>query len=249
MRMKALIVANWKMHPATYKEAKQLFAATKKAAEKAAVTVVIAPPALYLRELAAQYKGKRIGFAAQNAHAGEIGSFTGEVSFGQVRDAKASYVIIGHAERRAMGESDADVGTKVSMSAAEKLTPIICVGENERASDGSYFTRVREQLRMALADVQPPRISQVVIAYEPVWAIGAPRPMSARDMHEMAIFIRKTIVETHGEAGMHTRILYGGAIDDTNAAEMLSQGDVDGLLVGRASHDGAEFARLLASLA
>lgn len=247
--MKTLVVANWKMQPATYKEAKKLFEATKKAAEGAStISLIVAPPALYLQPLASLYKGKRIAFAVQNAHTEIVGAYTGEVSFEQAHDAKASYAIIGHAERRAIGETDDEVRAKVRAAIAEKMIPILCVGEKQRGTDGSYFTLIREQLRVGLADVPSNKLTSVIIAYEPVWAIGAAKSMSARDMHEMAIYIRKSIVELYGQAGMSMRILYGGAIDETNAAEMMEYGDVSGLLIGRASADAKKLSSIFGVL-
>lgn len=234
--MKYLIVANWKMNPASYAEAKTLFDMTRKAAEAAKnVSLIVAPPAIFLRPLRAGYKGRSIAFAAQNAHAERTGSYTGEVSLSQIKDARATHVVIGHAERRAMGETDDDVRAKTTAALAQGMVPIVCVGEKSRNSDGDFYVRVREQLTAALRDVPPAKISRILVAYEPVWAIGAEKPMQARDMQAMAIFIRKTIVGTHGEGGMRVKILYGGSIDETNAGEMLRGGDVQGLLVGRAS--------------
>jgi triosephosphate isomerase len=247
--MKSILVANWKMNPPTFKEAKKLFDATKKAAEAARnVSVIVAPPALYLRELAMGYKGKRLSFAAQHMHFELHGSYTGELSPLQVRDAKAAYIIIGHAERRAMGETNEDVARKVRAAQSERLTPILCIGESTRSGGGEHFNTVREQLQTALADVPSAKLDTLMLAYEPVWAIGAAKPMSPRDMHEMAIFIRKMVVELHGPEGMRVKILYGGAIDETNAREMRDDGDIVGFIVGRASHDPEKIALLIRSL-
>jgi triosephosphate isomerase len=247
--MKSILVANWKMNPATFKEARKLFDATKKAAESVRnVSVIVAPPALYLRELAFGYKGKRLSFAAQNAYFEREGSFTGEISAAQVRESKATAVIVGHAERRAMGETNDDTRKKVAAALASGLMPILCVGESTRGTDGAHLQLIRQQLREGLADVPDAKISKVLIAYEPVWAIGAAKPMDARSMHEMAIFIRKTIVEKFGDVGMKSKILYGGSVDETNASEMRSDGDVDGLLVGRASLDPEKFKALIGAL-
>lgn len=244
--MKYLIVANWKMNPATLKEAKKLLDATRKAADASRnTTVVVAPPSIFLRALRDAYKGKRLSFAAQHVHFEKSGSYTGEISLPQVKDSKCTYVIIAHAERRQRGETDEDAKKKVLAAIEARVTPILCVGETRRTQDGEHYTFVRNQLTAALRDVPPAKISSVVIAYEPVWAIGAERPMSPREMHEMAIFIRKTIVEMHGQAGMNARILYGGAIDETNAAQMLTEGDVSGLLIGRASVEPARFKALI----
>lgn len=247
--MRSIVVANWKMNPASFADARKLLDATRGAAESAKkVSVIVAPPSLYLRELRARYKGKRLTFAAQNAHFAKGGAFTGEVSMQEIRDARATHVIIGHAERRAMGETNEDVKEKIIAALDEKLIPILCIGETTRSSNGEHFEFVRKQLSSALRDLAPAKLSKVLMAYEPVWAIGATRPMSPRDMHEMAIFIRKQIVDMHGEIGMNMKILYGGSIDETNAGEMLMHGDVDGLLVGRASTDARKFAALLDAL-
>ncbi len=247
--MKSILVANWKMNPASFREAKALLAATKKAAEKAKhVTVIVAPPALYMRELRSFYKGKRLAFAVQHAHFDATGSHTGDISLAQARDAKATYAIIGHAERRAQGEKNEDVRKKMSMALKLGITPILCIGETSRSGSGEHFTFVAEQLKTGLADVPKNLLKKVLIAYEPVWAIGGSSAMTARDMHEMAIFIRKTIVTHHGDVGMQMRILYGGSIDETNAADMRMNGDVEGLLVGRASADTRKIGVLIDAL-
>jgi len=244
--MKALIVANWKMNPKDFKEAKKLLEATKKTASSAkGVTIVVAPPHIFLRELAAGSRGGKVAFAAQNAHFLESGSYTGEISLPQVKDAKAGYVIVGHAERRLLGETNDDVKKKVAAIVNAHLTPIVCVGESQREPNGEHFQFIREQIDVALADTPAARMSKVVIAYEPVWAIGATKAMQPTDMREMSIFIRKTIVERYGEVGLGMTILYGGSVDATNAAAMMREGDVKGLLVGRASTDAEAFSELI----
>ena len=237
------------MNPSTWRDAKKLFEATKRVVDRTKnASVVIAPPALYARELRSAYKGKRIAFALQNVHFESKGAYTGEISCAQAKDAGIAYVLIGHAERRGMGETNDDTRKKVAAALAADITPILCVGETARNSDGVYFTTVKDQLRAGLADVTPTKLSRVIITYEPLWTIGASRAMSPRDMHEMAIFIRKTIVGLLGEGGMNTKILYGGSVDETSAAAMLREGDVHGLLVGRASEDAERFEALMSSL-
>ncbi len=240
--MKSLVVANWKMNPASFKEAKALFAATKKAADAAKhVSVIVAPPAIFARELRALYSGKRIGFALQSAHADAGGAHTGEISLAQAKDARISYIIVGHAERRAAGETNDDTRQKVAGALLADMTPILCVGETVRNTDGEYFSTVKEQLRVALADVLPAKLKDVIIVYEPLWTIGKDVTMSPRDMHEMAIFIRKSVMELSASGGkgygavMNVRILYGGSVDEKNVGAMLKDGDVHGFLVGRAS--------------
>ncbi len=247
--MKSIVVANWKMNPASYKEAKQLFDATRKAAEKTKnSSVVVAPPAIFLRALSLGYQGKKISFAVQHAHFDTRGARTGELSMPQAKDAKASYVLIGHAERRGMGETDDDVRKKTAAALALKMVPIVCVGEKARAHDGEHFDIVRAQLRTALADVAPAKIGSVIITYEPLWTIGKEAAMSPHEMHQMAIFIRKTVVDLFGEAGHSIKILYGGSVDGKNAAAMLRDGDVRGFLVGRASINAVEFTALLQTI-
>ncbi|HEV3245277.1 MAG TPA: triose-phosphate isomerase [Candidatus Paceibacterota bacterium] len=248
--MKSIVVANWKMNPQTMREAKRLFEATRKAAESAKnVSVIVASPSIFLRELRTNYKGRRISLAAQNAHFQKEGAYTGEISMVQVKDSKASAVLIGHAERRAMGETNEETRAKLNAALTQKLQPIFCVGEHKRSGSGEHFLFVKEQLRTGLADVVTGNLGRIIVAYEPVWAIGADKPMSSRQMHEMAIFIRKTLVGSHGEKGMKTKILYGGSIDETNAREMIVEGDVQGLLVGRASTEADQFTVLIRSLA
>jgi triosephosphate isomerase len=243
--MKALVVANWKIGPLTLKLAKKLLVDTKKAAERVGMPVIVAPSMFYLRELSALSRGTRIRFAAQNAHYTDSGAHTGEVSLKQLKDARVSYVLVGHAERRAMGETNDDTRKKVGAALLARMTPILCVGEEKRSGSGEHFSFIREQLQVGCADVPQEKLKQVIVAYEPVWAIGADKPLSPRGMHEMAIFIRKTLVDLKGESAMAVKILYGGSVDETSAPHMLRMGDVDGLLVGRASTSADSFAKLL----
>ncbi|MBM3260809.1 triose-phosphate isomerase [Candidatus Kaiserbacteria bacterium] len=247
--MQWLVVANWKMNPGTAAAALSLFEATKKASEKARnATIIIAPPAIFLPRLRTSYRGKKVQFGIQHGHFEHSGSYTGEISLTQAKDAGASWAIIGHAERRAVGETDEDVCKQVVRALTLKMTPILCIGEKVRSASGDHLHFIKEQLRIGLADVSPAKLGKIVIAYEPVWAIGAAEAMQPRDMHEMAIFIRKTIVDTHGKPGLSVKILYGGSIDETNAGAMLREGDVQGLLVGRASADAAQFAHLVSAI-
>jgi len=245
--MKALVIGNWKMNPPTLKDAKKLLAETKKAAASArGVDVVVAPPVVFLRALA---EGRsRVSFAIQHAHFDVGGAHTGETSMQQARDAKASYVIIGHAERREAGETDEDVRKKVKVALDVGLTPILCVGEKSREGEGEHLDFVREQLRVALADVEQKQLTKVIIVYEPLWTIGKSTTMQPRDMHEMAIFIRKALMEKFGDAAHRAVILYGGSVDASNAGAMLREGEVKGFLVGRASWSGKTFTELLQAI-
>ena len=244
--MKALVIANWKMNPEKLADAKKLFEATKKAADKARkVTIVVAPPVIFLETLTAGYRGKRLAFGIQNAHPDTNGSHTGEISLVQAQDAGATWAIIGHAERRAMGETSEDTQKKVLAALALKMTPVLCIGEKTRDSSGEHLQVVKEQLKIGLAEVPAAKLTKIVIAYEPVWAIGATSAMKPHDMHEMAIFIRKTLFDIYGKPGLSIKILYGGSINEENAPDMMHEGDVEGLLVGRGSSDAKQFALLL----
>lgn len=248
--MKSFIVANWKMNPTTQKEATKLFDATKKAVGNAkGVSVVIAPPSIFLREIAGRAAGSKIGLGAQHIYYEKTGSHTGEISIPQVKDAKVTYALVGHAERRAMGETNEETEKKVAALLEAKMTPILCIGEKIRTPAGEHFVFVKEQLRAGLHSVSPAQIGKIIIAYEPVWAIGAAHPMQPRDMHEMSIFIRKAVVEKYGDLGMNITVLYGGAVDASNAPMMLRDGDVKGFLVGRASVDAKAFTELLQAAA
>ncbi len=247
--MKAIIVANWKMNPATMREAKGLFDATKKAANAAKnVQLIVAPPAIFLRELKTRYKAKRIAFALQNASAEVGGAYTGDTSLVQAKDAGVSYSIVGHSERRAKGETNEEAGKVVAAALICGMTPILCVGERTRSQGGEHFNFVKEQLRAGFADVEPSKVTKVLVAYEPVWAIGGEQSMSPRDMHEMAIFIRKSIVGFKGEQGMNIKILYGGSANESNTVPMLEESGIQGLLVGHVSIDASRFAALISSI-
>ena len=244
-----LIIANWKMNPPTIVGAKHLFQAAKSASERLKrIHIIVAPPSLFLRDMVKGYRGKKIGFAVQNVHHERQGSFTGEISASQAHDVGAGYAIVGHAERRALGERNSEVGQKMKLVLAEGMTAILCVGERERDQSGEYLAFVNEQLRSGLEHVTKKQLKNLIIAYEPVWAIGAKEAMKPRQMHEMAIFIRKFLNQQYGSVALSVPILYGGSVDAGNAAEMIIEGDVQGLLVGRASANAQTFTELLRSL-
>lgn len=248
--MTTLIVSNWKMNPRTLKEARRITQATKKAIEKhRGVRGVIAPPAVFLRDLAGRSRSKKVMFGAQNIHWEKEGSHTGEHSPPQMKEAGAKYVIIGHAERRALGETDEDVRKKVAAALDAKLTPILCFGESKRDEEGAYLSVLAEQLRVGLADVPKEKSKRVIVAYEPVWAIGAEAAMDAHAVHETALYIKKILTGEYGTGASLPRILYGGSVNEENASELLSHGEIDGFLVGRASADPEQVSALIAAAA
>ncbi len=229
------MVMNWKMNPLTEAQAKTLLTATKKFLPGA----IIAVPMLFLAE-AAKRKTKSICIAAQDGHWEDSGAHTGDVSMAQIRAAGATYAIVGHAERRAAGDSNEVVGEKVGAAIEQGLIAIACVGESVRDEQGEYLLHIQAQLAPILAATQKSKRAKLIIAYEPVWAIGAPEPMRPHDMHQMTLFIKKILIEHFGASGRSVPVLYGGAVTPENVHEMMEGGEVDGFLVGRASIDPAQ---------
>lgn len=245
-----LIVGNWKMYPKTLIEAKTVFAGEKKVARILKNTkTVICPPALFVPSIAQSTVGtKHIAVGAQNCFFEDEGARTGETSPAQVASVGATYVILGHSERRALGETDQVVAQKAIQANKSKLTVILCVGEKARDEAGSYFNEVRQQLRDSLAGFPKSESKRLVIAYEPIWAIGAKaiRPATPDDFHEMSILIKRHLVEQFGKIpAFKVPILYGGSVDEKNAEGFLKQGGADGLLVGRVSLDPVRFGEIM----
>lgn len=247
--MAALIVANWKMHPQTLSGAKVLVAASKRAlGTKKGVSLIIAPPATLLRELAKGSRSNKVSYAAQNVHFEKEGAFTGEISAWQAKDAGAHHILIGHSERRATGETADDTRKKVTAALAAGLRPILCVGERVRDDEGDYLEEFSQQVLIGLADVPKQKLKDVIIAYEPVWNIGKEESMTPHLMHEMSLYIRRLLMEPFGKAALSIPILYGGSITEMNAQAMLDEGEVQGLLVGHVSVDPVRFGMLLRSI-
>lgn len=238
------------MNPQTLVEARTLVTATKKAALNSPdSTVVIAPPAPFLGILAHGKAGAGILWAAQHVHEEESGSYTGEVSATQVKSVGATHVMVGHAERRARGETNELVQKKVARVLACGLSPIVCIGESVRDQSGEYLEVVRGQLHAALGVLNRKQLKQMIIAYEPVWAIGAKEPMRPHDMHEMSIFIRKVLWEKFGKPRVSIPVLYGGAVfDGAHIRTMLKESEIDGFLIGRASVDPEKIPALFGAL-
>jgi len=239
------------MYPKTLPEAKAIFAAEKKRVKNIRrAKTVICPPHVFIHPLiSALGKGaKGISVGAQNAFYEDEGARTGETSPKALYSLGATHVIIGHSERRALGETNAVIAQKLSRVAANKLTAILCVGEHSRDEGGAYFKEVSEQLRHSLAGFPRTETKRLVIAYEPIWAIGAKalRPATPADFHEMSILIRRHVVEQFGKAaGFKVPIIYGGSVDERNASGFLQEGEADGLLVGRVSLSPEQFGAII----
>lgn len=243
-KKKFLLVANWKMNPKTPKEVGRFFAVCKKAQIPKNVDVVIAPPFPFL---AYARPTKKIALGAQDVFWEPEGSYTGEVSGSMLKNIGVSHVIIGHSERRRyQGETDEVVNKKVHHAFKMKLTPIVCVGETSRDGDGAFFAVIKSQLTWALAKISRRDISRVVIAYEPIWAIGTGKPAKPGDANEAALFIKKIIADMHNSrTAKKVRVLYGGSIDPHNAASFLWEQEITGLLVGKESRDPKSFLNIL----
>ena len=246
---KKLIIGNWKMNPRTLGEAKAQFLAAKKAAAACKnVEAVIAAPFTYLPELG-KSAGAALALAAENVSSEKEGAHTGEISAGMLAACKVKYAIVGHSERRALGESNAFVNKKVLAALAAKLTPVLCVGETERDTGMFYLSTVKTQLEECLASVPKNAIARVVVAYEPVWAISTTpghRDATPEDALEMRIYIQKVLTDLFGHANAEkVRVLYGGSVDEKNALGFLIAGRADGLLPGRASLAPKKFAAIL----
>lgn len=238
---KPLIVGNWKAYVASLKEAKKLFKDIEKALPRELKSeVVLCPPHSFLPVLTQKYSGKRITFGAQDIFF-EEGAHTGEVTGAMVKDVGARFAIVGHAEKRAQGDTDAVVAKKVGAALDARLTPIVAFGESSRDKDGHYLKDLGESIVNSLGLIPGASLKKVVLAYEPVWAIGAPLPPTARTIRETIIFIRKTLVHKYGRSdSLKVRILYGGAVNEESAPNLRAESEADGLLLGRASiHDEA----------
>ena len=224
--MRTLIAANWKMHgDMSWLSKPNNFDGLLPAKDRQSIDVLICPPLPFIVPLAQGAEQASIFIGGQNCHANETGAHTGEVSAEMLKSAGASYVIVGHSERRAGGETDTDVKAKAMAVQRVGLTPIICVGEPLGVREkGNAEKHVNAQLEASLPDDR----GDIVIAYEPIWAIGTGKVASIADIDDMHAFIREMV-------GSDTRILYGGSVKPGNAKDILSTPNVNGALIGGAS--------------
>lgn len=247
---KPVVAANWKMHPETVAEAKKLFAGIKRTAPHLEhPTTVICPPDLYLGTLTDQYGGSKIYLGSQDVSAKKrVGSYTGEVSAEQVASTGASISIIGHSERRAMGESNELVAKKTKRALSAGLQVMLCIGEHERDDDGEYLEFLRTQLMAVYSEIPRRLYNQVIIAYEPLWAIGggADSAVTPHVLHQTAGFIRKVLRQDVVEAlGSRATLLYGGSVKRDNAEKLIDGTEIDGFLIGGASLSADHFCDIL----
>jgi triosephosphate isomerase (TIM) len=239
------IAANWKMHK-TVAEAAEFVDALLPRIAATQHDVVICPPFTALSAVVERRYGTAVKVAAQNMHEDVSGAFTGEVSAPMLVELDVEGVVLGHSERRQyFNETDEALSRKVPAALAAGLEPILCVGESEEARDGGQTEAVLErQLHADLAAIEPVRLAEVVVAYEPIWAIGTGRTASPEQAQEAIAFIRDVLRQRGAETD-GVRILYGGSVKPGNAAELLGQPDIDGALVGGASLDPDDFAAIV----
>jgi triosephosphate isomerase len=211
------------------------------------VDVVVCPPFLALQAVVDSARGSAVAVYAQTMHEADDGAYTGEVSAPMLTEIDVQGVILGHSERREyFGETDRSLQQKVPKALAAGLTPILCVGETEEERDrGDTERKLRHQVQEALEKVPVDRLPEVVVAYEPIWAIGSGRTATPEQAQEAITFVRALVQGFDKAAGTAVRVLYGGSMKADNAAEILAQPDVDGGLIGGASLDAASFAAIV----
>jgi triosephosphate isomerase len=244
-----LVAGNWKMHK-TIPEAEQFIAALlPQIANASRVGVAVCPPFPALKLVVDATRGSAVTVYAQNMHQETQGPFTGEVSAPMLVDGGVHGVILGHSERREhFGETDRALALKVPAALDAGLVPILCVGETEEERErGDTERKLRHQVQEDLVRVEVERLDQVVIAYEPIWAIGTGKVATGEICQDAIAFIRALVADRDADQAERTRVLYGGSVTPDNCRELLSQPDVDGALVGGASLDPGSFAAIVDS--
>jgi triosephosphate isomerase len=242
-----LIAGNWKMNK-TVAEAEEFIAALlPRVSSVQGVDVVVCPPFTALEAMVDSARGSRVEVYAQNMHQADSGAFTGEVSAPMLVEFGVQGVILGHSERRELfGETDRALQLKVPAALAAGLRPILCVGETEEEREaGDTERKLRHQVQEDLARLDSAQLGDVVIAYEPIWAIGSGRVATPEQCQEAIAFIRALVADRSREQAERTRVLYGGSVKPENAGELCGLPDVDGALVGGASLDAESFAGIV----
>ncbi len=249
------IIANWKMNPPTKEAALAIWAGIRRAATDCAplgVNTVVCPPYAFLAAFTGKITAPQAYLGAQDVFFEQEGAFTGSVAAPMLASLGVTHVIVGHSERRIkLGESNEQVAKKVQLALAAGLTPILCVGEQVRDGQGHYLDAIRDQLKASLAHVEAKSLARLIIAYEPVWAIGKTDKdaMKPSDIHETKIFIRKVLADTYGPEVPKVPVLYGGSVSPAIASSIMELGEADGLLVGGKSLIPEEFSAIIRSAA
>jgi triosephosphate isomerase len=244
-----LIAGNWKMYKTVAEAEAYVGALLPRVSTADGVDVAICPSFLALEAMVDSTRGSRVQVYAQNMHSAPEGAFTGEVSPPMLIEAGVHGVVLGHSERREQfGETDRALQLKVPAALEAGLLPILCVGETEEERErGDTERKLRHQVQEALARLETERLGDVVIAYEPIWAIGTGRVATAEQAQEAVAFVRALVGDRSREEAERTRVLYGGSVKPENAGELLALPDVDGALVGGASLEAESFAAIVAA--
>ncbi len=255
---KTYIIANWKMNPALLKQTEHLFEAVSSQVKNSGNTkTIVAPPFVWLSLIAHRFSERKIGLAGQDCFWEDKGAFTGAVSPVMLKELGASFVIIGHSERRKyFCESDETINKKVKAALKHRLKPILCLGEEARDAFDSQgrpinemSLAVGEQLKKGLADVPSNRLEEIIIVYEPVWAISTHSDGKAclpDDAMKAALFIRKTLSSLYSRSlAEKAAIVYGGSVNSKNVASFLKEAGMNGVLVGSASLSASEFVKII----
>ena len=242
---KPIIAGNWKMHK-TIAEALEFVNEVKDRVNNDKVEAVICAPFTLLKDLKQATKGTNIKIGAQNMHFEEKGAFTGEISPLMLKELDMDYVVIGHSERRQyFNETDETVNKKVLKALEVGIDPILCVGETlEEREAGNTKDVCKVQVEKALENVSKEDLAKVVIAYEPVWAIGTGKTATSEDANDVIAYIREVVANLYGELANEVRIQYGGSVKPSNVAEIMNQSDIDGALVGGASLEANDYVDL-----
>jgi triosephosphate isomerase len=244
-----LIAGNWKMHKTVAAAEEFIAALLPRVSDADGVDVAVCPPYLALAAMVDSTRGSRVEVFAQNMQSQPEGAFTGEVSAPMLAEVGVHGVILGHSERRGLfGETDRALAPKVIAALDAGLRPILCVGETEaERENGDTERKLRHQVQEDLTQVPVARLGEVVVAYEPIWAIGTGKVATPEQAQEAIAFVRALVADRSIEQSERTRVLYGGSVKPDNAAELLALPDVDGALVGGASLDAESFAAIVAA--
>lgn len=247
-KAKPLVIGNWKMNPATLARAEKLWLDVQKGLKgrRGIAEVAVAPPLPFITNLQELASTQAVDLVSQDVSAKEKGAHTGEVSGSMLRSIKVRSSIVGHSERRAAGETNESVNEKVKLLVGGKSTAIVCIGERQRDAMGDYFSFVEDQIRKVLDGLEDKDLKRVILAYEPIWAIGTGDNAEPADVQEMKLFIQKVLADIfERKAALSVRIIYGGSVTPENAEALLKDGDVDGFLVGGASLEAKRFVQII----
>ncbi len=245
-----IIATNWKAYVESLEKAKKLVSVAKRLAGSTEHDFIIAPPTVFLG-LLAEKNNSKLAFAVQDISTISGGAQTGEVTAGSAREAGATYAIVGHSERRARGETNSEISQKLERALAQGLSPILCVGERSRDDNGGYLSFLREEISSAFEPLSQKERIKILIAYEPVWAIGktSSESITTADLTEMILYIRKALSEfLPGRGSLRTKILYGGSVEPDNIRVLAEGSGVDGFLIGHSAVEPDSFKALVGAV-